>query len=64
MDDFIDSLITLWIGLLLGMLIGMIALGVIMDKKYQKFCPQCGQRWENEENYCPNDGTELLTIGG
>ena len=63
MNDFIDSLLTFLIGLLLGILIGMIALGILMDKNYQKFCPQCGQRWENEETYCPNDGAELLTIG-
>lgn len=50
MDDFINSLIIFWIGLLLGIFIGMIALGVLMDKNYQKFCPQCGNRWENEKS--------------
>lgn len=63
MNDFIDFLLTFLIGLCLGVFIGMIALGIVMDKNYRKFCPQCGNRFENEEICCPNDGAELLTIG-
>lgn len=63
MNDFIDFLGTFLLGVCLGILIGMIALGITMDKIYQKFCPQCGDRFKNEETYCGHDGTELLTIG-
>jgi hypothetical protein len=64
MEDFIDFLLTFLLGLSIGAYIGMIALAILMDKNYQKFCPQCGHRFENEETYCINDGAELLTIGG
>lgn len=64
MNDFIDFLLTFLLGVLIGSFIGMIALAILMDKNYQKFCPQCGHRFRNEEIYCQNDGTELLIIGG
>lgn len=64
MHDFIDSLLTFLIGVCIGMLIGFIILAMTLDKKFTKFCPQCGNRFENGEVYCPNDGTELLTMGG
>lgn len=62
MNDFIDSLLTFLLGVCIGGLIGMIALAIEMDKNYQKFCPQCGHRFKNEETYCLNDGAELLEI--
>lgn len=63
MNDFIDSLLTFLLGVCVGTFIGMIVLAILMDKNYQKFCPQCGHRFKNEETYCQNDGTELLIIG-
>ena len=63
MKDSIDFLLTFLIGACIGAFIGMIALAILMDKNYQKFCPQCGHRFENEKTYCPNDGAELLMIG-
>lgn len=60
MKDFLEYLLIF----LLGTYFGMIALAYMMDKNYQKFCPQCGHRFKNEEIYCQNDGAELLTIGG
>ena len=64
MNDFIDFLLTFLLGVCIGAYIGMIALAMLIDKDYQKFCPQCGHRFKNEETYCLNDGAELLTIGG
>lgn len=58
-----DSLLTFLLGVCIGALIGIIAFAIEMDKNYQKFCPQCGNRYKNEETYCQNDGAELLTIG-
>ena len=63
MNDFIDFLLTFLIGVCIGAFIGMIALATLMDKNYQKYCPQCGHRFKNEEIHCPNDGSELLMIG-
>lgn len=62
MNDSLDFLLTFLLGVTVGAFIGMIALAVLMDKNYQKFCPQCGHRFKNEEVYCQNDGTELLEI--
>ena len=64
MNDFLDSLLLILLGACIGFVVGMIALGILMDKNYQKFCPQCGDRFKNEETYCRHDGTELLMIGG
>lgn len=64
MNDFSDFLLTFLLGACIGALIGMIALAILMDKNYQKFCPQCGHRFKNEETHCLNDGAELKMIGG
>ena len=64
MKDSMDFLLTFLLGVCIGAFIGMIALAILMDKNYQKFCPQCGHRFKNEETYCPNDDAELLTICG
>ncbi len=61
MKDSIDLLLQFLLGICLGIIIGVLILAVSMDKDYQKFCPQCGRRFTNEEIYCLNDGTELLT---
>lgn len=64
MNDFSDFLLTFLLGACIGAFIGMIALAILMDKNYQKFCPQCDHRFKNEETYCLNDDVELKMIGG
>lgn len=61
MKDFIELLLQFLLGISLGILIGILIMSVSLDKKYQKFCPQCGRLFKSEEIYCPSDGVELLT---
>ena len=60
MKDSIELLLQFLLGICLGIFIGVLILAVSMDKNYQKFCPQCGRHFKNEEIYCPSDGVELL----
>jgi rRNA maturation endonuclease Nob1 len=61
MKDSIELLLQFILAICIGILIGILMMSVSMDKKFQKFCPQCGRHFRNEEIYCPSDGVELLT---
>ena len=64
MRDFgiIDLLTTLLAGMILGVIIGFIVVGV-RKSEFDKFCPECGHRYETEKEYCAYDGSELKMIG-
>lgn len=52
------------IGLILGVL-GGIMIGLIISAAttpIDKFCPECGARYEASAEYCANDGSELKEV--
>lgn len=52
----------LLIGIVVGFMLTIIGL-CIADATHQKFCPECGRHYDNTENYCNYDGTELKLRG-
>ena len=36
------------------------AIIVAIESNEPKFCPECGERWADNYEYCSFDGTELL----
>ena len=60
MFDSVD-ISCLIIGFLLGVLIGAI-IAVAAMAPLDKFCPECGARYDASTLYCANDGYELKEI--
>ncbi len=47
-------------GALIGAAVGTVAGALIgHELGHVKFCPSCGAQYQEEENYCVNDGTQL-----
>ena len=47
--------------ILIAVLIGALAVGSeIGRKQHSGFCPKCGRWYDNQYNYCQDDGEELL----
>jgi hypothetical protein len=49
-------------GALIGGAAGAAGGALIGDANMTKFCPNCGQQFGGDVQYCPNDGTELKVI--
>ncbi|MBU1006074.1 MAG: glycine zipper 2TM domain-containing protein [Candidatus Omnitrophica bacterium] len=49
-------------GALIGGAVGAAGGALVGDSMETKFCPECGQSFGSDVQYCPNDGTELKPI--
>lgn len=59
-NEFNCFIIGLILGVLGGAMIGAIILAVTTPN--DKFCPECGTRYEASAEYCANDGYELREV--
>jgi len=64
MNDYeLISIITALLGgILIGFFIGIVVACARIDD-FDKFCPECGNRYTSEVEYCSYDGSELKMIG-
>ena len=49
-------------GAAIGAAVGGLGGYIVGDKMKKKFCPVCGEQYDESVTYCPKDGTELKYI--
>ena len=66
MEDILDMIRCVAIGVVIGMIISAFIYTIcdkIGDKRDVKFCPVCGEYYQEDDMYCIHDGEALIERG-